>query len=370
MRILIATGIYPPSIGGPATYSKILFQELPKRGISVRVLSFDEVRHLPKVIRHFSYFLKAIYYALGCDIIYAQDPVSVGLPSLFAAKILRKRFFLKIVGDYAWEQGVQRFGVADLLDIFSKKRRGHYRIFIRILIRLEEIVARQADKIITPSNYLANILRLWGVNQNKISVIGNAFEQVSDEMVQGNSLMDSRDKNIVSIGRLVPWKGFEILIEIIPNLLKKFPDLKLFIIGDGPDRELLKRKIRKLELFQNVFLLGKMPRKKLFQYLEKADLFVLNTGYEGFSHQILETLALGVPVVTTDVGGNPEIIKSGENGLLVPYNDTSALFEAINKMLSDADFARECSLSGKKTSETFTVNKMVNALVKEISQYA
>jgi len=74
MKILIATGIYPPDIGGPATYSKLLKDELPDRGIDVKVLSFGEVRHLPKIIRHFSYFLKVLKLGKGANVIYAQDP--------------------------------------------------------------------------------------------------------------------------------------------------------------------------------------------------------------------------------------------------------------------------------------------------------
>ena len=93
MKILIATGIYPPDIGGPATYSKLLFDELPKRGIKVSVLSFGEVRGYPKIIRHFIFFLKLIIRGSDCGVVLAQDPVSVGLPSLVYCKIFRKRFF-------------------------------------------------------------------------------------------------------------------------------------------------------------------------------------------------------------------------------------------------------------------------------------
>ena len=98
-KILIATGIYPPDMGGPATYSKLLADELPKRGIEVRVLTFGAVRHLPKVIRHLAYFFKTLSQGREVDIIYAQDPVSVGLPALWAARLLGKRFLLRLGGD-------------------------------------------------------------------------------------------------------------------------------------------------------------------------------------------------------------------------------------------------------------------------------
>src|SRR3989338_9957691 len=94
-NILICTGIYPPDIGGPATYSKLLFDELPKRGVGVDVLSFGQVRHLPKIIRHIIYFFKALKIGKRADIIFAQDPVSVGLPAMLAAKILRKKIYIE-----------------------------------------------------------------------------------------------------------------------------------------------------------------------------------------------------------------------------------------------------------------------------------
>ena len=124
MKILIATGIYPPEIGGPATYSKLLYDTLPSHNIEVEVLPYREVKNVPKIFRHFWYFLKVLRKGRGVDIVYAQDPVSVGLPSAIAALVLRKSFLLKIVGDYAWEQGRQRYGVEGSLDDFVSKRVG------------------------------------------------------------------------------------------------------------------------------------------------------------------------------------------------------------------------------------------------------
>ena len=163
MRILICTGIYPPDIGGPATYSKLLFDELPKRGIEVKVLSFGEVRHLPKIIRHFAYFLKALKLGRKADVIFAQDPVSVGLPAMLASKILRKKFMLKIVGDYAWEQYSARGGSASggqnknfiTPENFQDKK---FDFKTEIRRKIQRYVAKNAKRIIVPSNYLKNIV--------------------------------------------------------------------------------------------------------------------------------------------------------------------------------------------------------------------
>ncbi len=108
MRLLIATPLYPPDVGGPATYAKILEETLPSRGIAVTVVSFGSVRHLPSGVRHLRYFLNVLSVARKADIVLALDPVSVGLPALLAVRLLRKRFAVKVVGDFAWEQYMQR----------------------------------------------------------------------------------------------------------------------------------------------------------------------------------------------------------------------------------------------------------------------
>src|SRR3990167_7909869 len=105
MRIVIATPLYPPEIGGPATYAKLLFEGLPEKGIEVELVKFSDVRHLPKIIRHIAYFLRVLKAARNANVVLALDPVSVGLPAMKAAQKARKPFVVKIVGDYAWEQG-------------------------------------------------------------------------------------------------------------------------------------------------------------------------------------------------------------------------------------------------------------------------
>src|SRR3989344_1930156 len=118
MKLVIATPLYPPEIGGPATYAEILMRELPKRGVEVELVKFSDVRHLPKIIRHYFYYRRVLEAARGADAVFALDPVSTGLPAMRAAKKAGKPFAVKIVGDYAWEQGVQRFGVTLDLDEF------------------------------------------------------------------------------------------------------------------------------------------------------------------------------------------------------------------------------------------------------------
>jgi len=352
MKILICTGIYPPDIGGPATYSKLLKDELPSRGFEVDVLSFGEVRKWPRGIRHIVYFFKVLLKAFSVDVLYAQDPVSVGLPSVLVAKILHKKFLLKIVGDYAWEQlQIKNFSSELItLEIFQSQE---YSLITELRRRIERRVANEADKIVVPSEYLKGIVEKWGVVKDKITVIYNSLEGGIAELV-------TKKENIIfSAGRLVPWKGFDLLIELMCELPD---DFKLFIAGTGPQESNLKLKIKNLKLENRVFLLGGLNQNEMHKYFGLAKIFVLNTSYEGLSHIILESMQNSVPVVTTDIGGNPELIKNEYNGLLVEYNNKNELKEAILRVIKDNFLQSKFIENSHKELSRFSLETMLESL--------
>jgi glycosyltransferase involved in cell wall biosynthesis len=363
VKVLIATGLFPPQIGGPATYSKLLLDELPKRGFGVEVKSFGEVLKYPKILRHLIYFLKVFFASFSVDVIYAQDPVFVGLPSLIASKILGKKFYLKIVGDYAWEQGSQRWGVKDLLDEFSTEY-AKYPLMVRFLKRVQLFVANHADKIIVPSNYLKKIVSNWGVNPNKIQVIYNAFHypDFHGSKEEMRKKLNINYPMLVSAGRLVPWKGFDTLIALMPEIAREIPDAKLFITGDGPDKKYLNDCIKKAKAENCVVLTGKMSQENLFEHIKSADLFVLNTSYEGLSHQLLEVLYLETPVACSNAGGNVEVIDNNQNGTLFAYNDKSAIHESIIKLLNDKSLVKRYVEEGQKKLKSFDKEHMIEKI--------
>lgn len=367
-KILVATGLFPPQVGGPATYSKLLLEKLPALGYKVDVQSFGWVVKYPKGISHLLYFFRLLKGAIGASVVYAQDPVSVGLPALLVSKILRKSFYLKIVGDYAWEQGSQRSGVTDLLDAFSTEN-DRYPFLVRVLKKTQKFVADGADIIIVPSNYLKTVVSNWGVNPNKVRVIYNAFDApvLTETQVSLRQRLNFTGPTITTAGRLVPWKGFDTLISLMPRIQQTIPGLKLYIIGDGPDKEHLKEKITEYKVDQSVVLTGKMRQEDLFAYIKASDLFILNTSYEGFSHQILEVLALGTPIITTAVGGNVEIIQNGQNGILTKYNDKEAITTALIELLTDRQRSSMLAQNGKQTISQFTEERMLTELTSILS---
>jgi len=364
-RILITTGVYPPEIGGPATYSKLLSDKLPFYNVKVDVLPFSVVRGYPKIIRHFLYFFKTLKLAHSVDIIFAQDTVSVGLPSMLVTKIMGKKFFVRVPGDYAWEQATQRFGVTDSIDDFQNKR---HNLRTEILKMIQRLVVNNANVVITPSVYFKNLVSRWCNNPQKVHAIYNGVELNSksiDKSIARKKLnIDTNIEVLFSAGRLVPWKGFELLIDLVGDFKKEGRYICLYIVGDGPDNEKLRSLIDKKNLQENVFMLGSIGRSKLYEYLFAADVFVLNTGFESFSFQIVEAMNCNLPVVSTIIGNLSEIIDSGEEGLLVKYNSKHELKSAVVRFLTDDVFRNTCVLNAKEKSKMFSIESTISNLLK------
>lgn len=363
MRLLIATPLYPPDIGGPATFAKMVADEFPKRGITVSLALFGAVVRWPSGIRHVLFFFTVLRKGRNAEVILALDPLGVGLPAAIAAKLLRKPFVLRVAGDRAWETGVQRHGILEPLDIFSAKRSGVFSL--RVIQTLQRFVCSLAGVVIVPSEYFKTVLLNWGVPEQKIRVVYSAFEepQRAPDKAAARKELNLSGTILLSAGRLVPWKGFAMLIDLMPELKQEFSDLMLIIAGEGPERDALTRKINECGLRERVILVGKIEQKKLFSYIAASDVFVLNTGYEGFSHQLLEVMALGIPIITTAIGGNVEIIRDGEEGLLVGYNEREALKKALVHLLADRHLQETLAAKARQRLEEFGKEKALNRLI-------
>ncbi len=366
-KILIATGIYPPSVGGPATYSKLLHDELPKRGIEVVVVTFDDVRHLPKILRHIVFFFKVMRASRGVDIIYAQDPVSVGFPSVLAAKILRKRVWLRVAGDYAWEQSRQRFGVIDNIDDFQKKQ---YGFRVEMLRFLQIHVVGWADLVITPSKYFKKLVGTWYPRKNHVEHIYNGIELPKDLSSYSESRkslkISTESKVVMSAGRLVPWKGFNVLMEVVGELVSQYPHIKLVILGDGPDRMALENKIIERSLEEHVSLVGSVNRDVMFEYLSASDVFVLDTSFESFSFQVVEAMHTGIPIVTTRVGSLPELITHKKEGLLIEVDDKKQMKKNIQDIFERGIDIKKMSEDARDKAQTFSIQNTLDALVEKM----
>lgn len=354
-RLLVATPLYPPDLGGPATYAFLLEQQLPNQGIAVEVVKFGTVRHLPKLIRHLVYFFKVVKALRNSDVVLALDPVSVGLPSMLAAQVTRKPFFLKVGGDYAWEQGTQRFGISSPLDLFVHEQR--VPILVRVLRFIQGYVASRARRVIAPSHYLKTIVATWGVPSDRITVVYNGIQKETEGTLPDSILVRSHPR-IISAGRLVPWKSMPGLIDAVGVVRGEFPEASLTIVGDGPDRAALE-KYAETQLSDAVSFTGALSHADTLAVIKNADVFVLNSTYEGLSHLLIEAASLGVPIVATSIGGNPEVITDEVSGLLVPPGDSRALAQALIRICTDTSLRERLQAGALESASRFTQEAMI-----------
>jgi len=325
MKLLIATGVYPPESGGPATYTKLLEERLPTQGFEVQVLPFRAVRHLPKLVRHIAYFFKCLHMARDVDVVYALDTVSVGLPAALAALVAGKKFMVRVPGDYAWEQGRMRFGVVDELDEFQHNS---YGLRIGMLRAIQRFVVNRARAVVVPSDYMKKIVSGWTSPAN----IHRIYTSIA--LPPAYKLPAERPEGflVLSFGRNVPWKGFDALRGVVA----RNPDWALKIFSE-------------------------LPHKEAMGWLKVSDVYVNNSTYEGLSHQLVEALSLGTPVVATDVGGNREVV--GDAGVLIPAKDDEELYEALQAIAQNRVAASERAARGLARVKLFSIDTAIEQLV-------
>ncbi len=275
---------------------------------------------------------------------------------MLAGKLLKKPVYVKIVGDYAWEQGCQRFGVRIPLDEFVRTR--HVPTMVGVFRRVQTFVARSAAHVIVPSEYLKGIVSLWGINPDKVRVIYNAMQDEALGTLPAEAASVSRPR-VVSVGRLVPWKGMPGIIEAMVKVRESLPEATLLIAGDGPEYDALERYAH-VRLGEGGRLLGRLTHADTLALINDADVFVLNSAYEGLSHLLIEALALGKAIIATDVGGNPELIEDGKNGLLVPVGDREALQEAITHLLKTPEHRAILGTAARESARRFSTEAMVS----------
>ncbi|MBI2446217.1 MAG: glycosyltransferase family 4 protein [Parcubacteria group bacterium] len=204
-------------------------------------------------------------------------------------------------------------------------------------------------KIICVSNEIAEDLKSIGVSENKLTVISSGIYLSEFKKADSNKITALRNQYskpiIISIGVLRPAKGFKYLIEAFKKIKEKFSATNLIIIGDGPDRVELEKQAKKIS---GIYFLGRQNNDRIIEYLKAADIFVLASIFmkgdrEGTSNTIMEAMAAGIPIVTTNVGGNPYLIKNGVNGFIVNQGDSLELANAMVKILNDEELCQKIS---------------------------
>lgn len=210
--------------------------------------------------------------------------------------------------------------------------------------RLQRWAMRRAQRILAVADSLRQMALREGVPAARTLTVGNGvdterFHRLDKLGARKAMNLSSDAKVLISVGGLVERKGFHRVIQLLPLLLSQHPDLVYLIVG-GPSPEgdwskRLHEMVAKLGLQRQVRFLGTLAPDELKLPLSAADLFVLATRNEGWANVLLEAMACGLPVVTTDVGGNREVVCNPRLGKIVPFGDDAALADAITQGLTD-----------------------------------
>lgn len=330
-NLFVATGIFHPEPGGPATYLHEILPALQSRGWDVRLQTYgtgetDSYPYPVLRVPRQTYPLRLLNYARAAraslkwaDVVYTHT-IDLPLIGKTAPRVI------KIVGDQAWERCIRKGWVSPAEDIDTFQHKS-YNGLVAQQKRSRSNQVRRMDSVIVPSDYLKQMVQGWGIPPERIHVVYNALPAMQDDRL---SQVEARQLHglgygplLLAAGRLEPWKGIQHIIAA----LKHVPDVQLLIAGDGPMREQWQAMAQSLGA--RVQFLGRLRRSVLYEYMAAADYFMLYSGYEGLPHSVLESLRVGTPVIASQKGGNVEVVQHGVNGLLVPYVDVKALAATI-----------------------------------------
>ncbi len=237
----------------------------------------------------------------------------------------------------------------------------------RLYTSLELLTNQSLDLYITVSEKDRQMLLGSGIPEDAIELIYNTIDlDVSSISSDADSLRKQFDlppHSIVctGIGRLVPQKGFDILIESFTKIASQIPDLYLLIIGEGDDKEKLSSQIRAAGLETRIRLLGYQDRPKVMSILKASDIFVMPSRYEGTPIALLEAAALARPILAACAGGIPELVTHDQHAFLVPTHDPEALAQGFLRLALDREYAQRLGQNAqRRVQERFNPEKQVN----------
>ena len=227
MRIVIATGIYPPDIGGPAQYARETERAWGRAGHEVSVCRFNILRFLPSGVRHLVFFLWVLWRSVGADFIFIPDTFSAAVPAIAVGKLLRKKTIIRTGGDFLWEQYVERTGDLVLLRHFYQTRVSQLNTKERVILWLVRWTLRHASAVIFSTAWQRDIFTApYRLDAKKCFIVENfycAHTQSRSNVLENISIQ----KVFIGGVRPLKWKNMSCVREAFREAQKKDPSVVL-----------------------------------------------------------------------------------------------------------------------------------------------
>lgn len=229
------------------------------------------------------------------------------------------------------------------------------------LRRLRSRLYPRATRVVVQTNEAAQAFTAAEPQLNDLAVIPNPIPIALLEAPVASAVEQSTSCRLIAMGRLVPSKQFDQLLQVFAALSKNHPEWSLFIYGEGPERKALEEHALLLGCADKVFLPGRTD--KPWQVLAQAQLFVLTSAYEGFPNVLLEAMALGLPAVAVDCPSGPKALSNnGHDAILVDLGDTKALHAALSELMADP---RSRGLLGQRAKQSVRERYGMEAVLDE-----
>jgi glycosyltransferase involved in cell wall biosynthesis len=300
----------------------------------------------------FGLFTKPMSY--DADIVHAHFSTPPGeIAGAMCAKKKNVPFVLTYHGD--WQESFGGFIRRTALSVYNR-------------YLLDKLLSR-ADVIISPSEHYIDESRFLGKYRDKISVIPNGIEiedfdiSLSKEECKEKLGLPPNKNMILFVGNLTPYKGPDVLVKAMPMIIEEVPDAELMFVGGGKMRTDMEELSKKLGVENYIKFAGFVEERLKPLYYRAADVFCLPStmSTESFGIVNLEAMACGVPIVASKIGGIPDVVKDGENGLLVPPKDPEVLADAIIYLLENRDVSEKMGKNAKKKVEDYSWTKITKA---------
>ena len=190
--------------------------------------------------------------------------------------------------------------------------------------------------------------------QKKTTIMPNP---VTNDVFNISSIV-KKEKRIIAVGRLAYQKNYPLMFQAFASLADEFPDYKLIVFGEGPQREELEKEILRLGMEGRILMPGRTDR--IIDELNKSQLFCMSSDYEGMSNAMLEAVCMGVPVVTTDVSGARDLVIDSKGGFVVEKRDLCQFENAIKMLLKDKERMKEMSAFNREKASAFKEDNIVD----------
>jgi glycosyltransferase involved in cell wall biosynthesis len=365
VRVLLVSGIYPPDIGGPATFIPQLRSALMDRGhIPIVVTLGNKLdlsrkngiykipRTLPIPFRSATLFLLILVIGFRSKFIYANG---LHEETGIANYLLRKKSIAKVVGDPIWEKARNnRTTNLEIMEFnWSKKKRVE-----KLRLNLLVFSLQQFSKIHCPSKELVQILNHWsGRISPEYRPNGVVLTKIE------NKELKQIDYDLVTVSRLVPWKNIDKLLRSIEGT-----QLSLAIVGSGPDENLLRNNARNLK--NKVSFLGSKGQSEITALMMKSRIFVQLSSYEGQSFSLLQAMSLGLPVVISDIPGNTEVVSNNIDGIILENLNEEVIKSSLLKLSNNEELYYKIGSAGKlRVFNDFNLTSQLTALISQIEHW-